>query len=218
MTMEYTSNINMYFEALKKEVEKLKDETRVSFNAVKEDINSLSEWIKHLNTEDDTHKQAASDLNVRLSSIEDEIEGIKNLLAFMDGKYSKRLFKQRGNKIDKQTAVEGVQGGVQTAVQTGEIASLSVMERALIYVLLNTDMKLSYDDLASMMGKTRATVRGQINSIKQKSESLIEEIIERNGKKRVFIPEDIKEKLLKSVKVRVKKRGKSRKIIDLDEI
>ena len=54
-----------------------------------------------------------------------------------------------------------------------------------------------------MLGKTRATVRGQINSIKQKSEGLIEEVIEKNGKKRVFIPDYIKEILLKNAKVRV---------------
>jgi predicted DNA-binding protein (UPF0251 family) len=72
-------------------------------------------------------------------------------------------------------------------------------------------MKLSYDDLAAMMGKSRATVRGQINSIKQKSEGLVDEVIEANGKKRVFIPENIKEKLLKNVKVRVRKPEKRRK-------
>jgi len=203
----------------KKEVEKLKEEVRGSFSSVKNDINSVSEWIKHLNKQEEHDKQAISDINVRLSSIEMDLEGIKNLLAFMDGKFSKRLFKQQRRKIEEQTAVEAVQMGVQTPVQTGEIGiyNLSVMERALVYVLLNTDMKLSYDDLASMLGKTRATVRGQINSIKQKSEGLIEEIIEKNGKKRVFIPEGTKEKLLKSVKVRVKKGDKSKKSLVLEE-
>ena len=72
-------------------------------------------------------------------------------------------------------------------------------------------MKLSYDDLAAMLGKERSTIRGQINTIKQKSESLIEEIIEKNGKKRVFIPEEIKEKMLKKTKVRVKRDIEDRK-------
>ena len=47
-----------------------------------------------------------------------------------------------------------------------------------------------------------------MNAIKQKSEHLIEEIIEKNGKKRVFIPENIKEKMLKKTKVRVKNNKK----------
>ena len=206
----------------KKEVETLKSEVRGSFGSVKNDINSLSEWVKHLNKQDDKHKQAADDLNVRLSSIETDLDGIKNMLALMDGKYSKRLFKQRERKMVEQTAVQGVYEGVQTPVQTGEIANLglhnlSIMERAIVLILLNTDMKLSYDDLALMTGKSRATVRGQINAIKRKSEELIKEIIERNGKKRVFIPDNIKEKLLKSVKVRVSKPGKRGKKLKIEE-
>jgi chromosome segregation and condensation protein ScpB len=69
-------------------------------------------------------------------------------------------------------------------------------------------MKLSYEDLALLLGKERATIRGQINSIKQKSEGLLSELVEKNGKKRVFIPEDIREKLSKYAKVRVKNRKK----------
>ncbi|GAH73523.1 unnamed protein product, partial [marine sediment metagenome] len=77
---------------------------------------------------------------------------------------------------------------------------------------LNTDMKLSYDDMASILGKERSTIRGQINAIRQKS-GLIEELIEKKGKKRVFIPEEIKEKLLKRAKVRVDKGKKTKKTV-----
>ena len=73
---------------------------------------------------------------------------------------------------------------------------------------MNSEMKLSYEDLALMLGKERATIRGQINAIKQKNEGLIEEIVEKNGKKRVFIPQEIREKMLKKAKVRVKDRKK----------
>jgi len=69
-------------------------------------------------------------------------------------------------------------------------------------------MKLSYEDLSAMMGKSKATIRGQINSIKQKSEGLIEEQISENNKKRVFIPEEMREILLKTRKVSAK-RGKN---------
>ena len=52
-----------------------------------------------------------------------------------------------------------------------------------------------------------------INAIKQKSEEgFIEEKIEQNGKKRVFIPEKIKEKLLKKTKVGVRNNKKPEKI------
>jgi len=76
---------------------------------------------------------------------------------------------------------------------------------------MNSDLKLSYEDLARLLGKERSTVRGQVNSIKQKSGGLIQEIVEKNGKKRVFIPEEIREKLAKYAKVRVGKEKKSKK-------
>ena len=63
--------------------------------------------------------------------------------------------------------------------------------------------RLGYDDLSAILGKEKSTIRGQINAIKSKSEGLIEESIEKNGKKRVFIPDEIKEKMLKKQKVRV---------------
>jgi len=120
-----------------------------------------------------------------------------------------RLFKTPRQLSNKQTTVYAVQSAVQTGVQTPKLDQFSVTERAILWILLNTDMKLSYDDLATMLGKERSTIRGQINTIKQKGE-LIEESIERNGKKRLFIPESIKEKMLKKSKVSVNlnKNGK----------
>ena len=72
-------------------------------------------------------------------------------------------------------------------------------------------MKLGYDDLSAILGKEKSTIRGQINAIKAKSENLIEESIEKNGKKRVFIPEEIKEKMLKKQKVRLNESKNQKK-------
>tara|TARA_Y100000310_G_C20648384_1_gene797948 strand:- start:577 stop:1206 length:630 start_codon:yes stop_codon:yes gene_type:complete len=198
----------------KKDVEKLKEEVLGSFDKVKIDIDGLGKWIKHFDGRHSEHNTQFSIVEQRLSTIEDGLDELKNTLSLMDVGVYKQLFKKNKQVFAKQTPVQGVQAPLQTAVQTAEstnLSAFSVMERALVYVLLNTDMKLSYDDLAAMMGKSRTTVRGQVNSIKQKSEGLIEEMIERNGKKRLYIPEDIKEKMLKNVKVSVKKRGKGRK-------
>ena len=195
----------------KKSVRKFEEDTKKSFSSVKNDIDSLSSWIKHLNSQNSRAEGRFLDVEERLSSIENEIEGVKNSLALVETSLSKRLFKQQQTAVYKQTAVQGVQKAVQTAVQTGGrdiFNSLSTMERALVYILLNSDMKLSYDDLAAMLGKSRATIRGQINTIRQKSEGLIEETIEKNGKKRVFVPEEIKEIMLKNTKVRAKSKRK----------
>lgn len=190
------------------ELELVKDATKRSFESVRNDLNNTSHWIKHLKTESEKTDFRLSQVEETLSTIETDLEGLKNSFAFAENAISKRLFKQPVAVSRKQTAVEGVQIGVQTAVQTGGRAifdGLSVMERAIVHALLVDERKLSYDDLAALMSKSRATIRGQVNSIKQKKEGLIEEVIEANGKKRIYIPQEIRENMLKSGKVRVRK-------------
>lgn len=203
----------------KRGVEDVKEETRRGFSSVKEDINKANAWIKHLGKQDDELKTQLFLIKEELSSIKEELEEVKNAVSFHDIEVYKKFGQSQTARLNKQTAVYGVRDGVQTAVQTAnfnkfsgglnflDMSKLSVMERAIIMVLLNTDLKLSYDDLAAMLGKDRSTIRGHINRIKQKSE-IIEEQMEQNGKKRVFIPSEIKEKMLKNAKVRVKREEK----------
>jgi len=187
----------------KKEVEQIKEDTKQGFESVKKDILSVSGWIKHLDSEKNMQNKEMNDIKEVLSSVQNELEGLKNVVAMMNEFKTNRVFTTPKQLSKKQTGVYAVQTAVQTGVQTPKLDQFSVTERAILWVLLNTDMKLSYDDLAAMLGKERSTIRGQINSIKQKSE-VIEEQVEKNGKKRVYIPEDIKEKMLKKSKVRVK--------------
>jgi len=193
-----------WFSGWKKEAEKIKVETKSGFDSVKKDISSVSGWIKHLDSEKNLQKKEIEEMKGILSSIKSEVEGLKNVLSIMNELKTNRLFKTPKQVFNKQTAVYAVQTGVQTGVQTPKLSQFSVTERAILWILLNTDMKLSYDDLSAMLGKERSTIRGQINTMRQKSEGIIEEEIEKNGKKRVFIPPNIKEKMLKKTKVRVK--------------
>ena len=133
------------------------------------------------------------------------MENIKNMLSIM-GKG--KVFKQKQTVFNKQTLFKGVLNSVQTGVQTVFLDNLSSTERAIIFILLQSDMKLSFEDLAAMLGKSKTTVRGQINRIRQKSEGLIEEQISENNKKRVFIPEKTKEMLLKTQKTRKVRKKK----------
>ncbi len=185
--------------AEKKEVEQLKQAVQTGFNSVKQDIGSLSKWIKHLDSNNLRLKDEILELRNELSTINDEMENLKNMLTVVG---NKEVFKQRQTVFNKQTAFKGVLNTVQTGVQTAFLDNLSATERSIIFVLLNSDMKLSYEDLAAMLGKRKTTVRGQVNSIRQKSGGLIEEIVGENNKKRVFIPADIKGSLLKSEKVK----------------
>jgi len=201
----------------KRETEQLKEDTKKGFESVKKDISAVSGWIKHLDSEKEIQKKEIVEIKNFLSSINEEIEGLKNVLSIMNDLKNKQLFKTDRRVFNKQTPVLGVQTSVQTSVQTPNLEQFSVTERAILWILLNSDMKLSYDDLAAMLGKERSTIRGQINTIKSKSEGIIEEHIEKNGKKRVFIPDNIKEKLLKKTKVRVSKEKNDKKTKKISE-
>jgi predicted transcriptional regulator len=203
---------NMFNWLFKKREIKLTEETRKSFSAVKGDIEKVGRWIKHLNSQDKQLFDSINLLKQDLSSIQEEIVAIREGIELSNlGSEDKQLLAKQG-VYNKQTAVGGVEKAVQTAVQTGNfydiLRGLSSNERLLVFTLMQSEMKLSYEDLALLLGKERSTVRGQINAIKQKSEGLIEEYIEKNGKKRVFVPEEVKEKLSKYAKVRVKGKKK----------
>lgn len=193
---------------------KLERKTQEGFSSVKGDMDVAGKWIKHLDMQDKRLFDALNGLRLDLSSIREEVEGMQERISLVGGiEKNKRVFEKTPD-LNKQTGVLGVGNAVQTAVQTanfyGILKNLTGNERLVIFTLLNSDMKLSYEDLALLLGKERSTVRGQINAIKQKSGGLITEILEKNGKKRVFIPLDVKEKLSKYAKVRVGKRKKVR--------
>ncbi len=194
----------------KKEIERLKQMMRDSFFLVRQDIDKIGRWIQFLDEKDEKIEQKfnihINELNLKIDRLEEEIKEIKEAISFFTSRLSKQLSKQLQQLSKQPTPVEGVQTGVWTAVQTGLMGNLTLTERAIVWVLLNTDMKLSYQDIATVLGKDASTIRGQINSIKQKCEGLIEEVIEKNGRKRFYIPDEIKEKVFKNVKVRVSKK------------
>jgi regulator of replication initiation timing len=196
-----------------RKIKELEERTEKSFSAVKNDISSVGKWIKHLDNQDKQLFDLMNSLKEDLASVRDEIGALREGVELaVENEKNKQVFK-KWPVLNKQTGVEAVQKAVQTAVQTGNIhdilRSLSSNERLVVFTILNSEMKLSYEDIALLLGKDKSTIRGQINAIKQKSEGLIEEMSEKNGKKRVFIPEEIKQKLQKYAKVRSGgKRGK----------
>jgi len=189
--------------ASKKDVERINVDTKKGFTSVKKDMGIINGWIKHLNTEKDSHGAQINDLKELLSTAQEEIEGLKNIVSVMNDIHPKQAFKTAKRMTNKQAGVYDIQTGVQTGVQTPKLNDFSITERAILWILLNDERKLSYDDLAAILGKERSTIRGQINTIKQKNNGVIQEIIEKNGKKRVYISTEIKEKMLKKPKVRV---------------
>jgi len=208
----------------KKRVKRLEEKTEEAFSGVKKDFESVSKWVKHLDGKDKQLFDLLNSIRGELSSINEELGALRESSELVVEDVQNKQLSKKTVVLNKQTAVYGVQNAVQTAVQSGNfydfLKGLSANERLVVLTLANSDMKLSYEDLAMLLGKERSTIRGQINSIKQKSEGreIIEEIIEKNGKKRVFVPENIREKLSKYAKVRVRGSKKSEKDEDLEEI
>lgn len=193
---------------------KLEEKTQEGFSSVKKDMNSIGKWIKHLERQDKQLFNSIFALKNEIASVRDEVAAAREALNLItEEQENKQLFNKLPG-LNKQTTVEGVQNAVQTAVQTdnlyGILKILSPNEKLLVLTMMNSDMKLSYEDLALLLGKERSTIRGQINSIKQKSEGLIQETTEKNGKKRVFIPEEIKKKMEKYAKVRAVGKDKKK--------
>jgi len=199
----------VFWFGLKKRINELEENTKRGFFDVKCDIDKVGKWLKHLDSQDKQLFDVLNSLKSEIASIRGEVEGLGNGVELIsEERAGKQMFKKLP-VLGKQTGVEDVQEAVQTAVQTGNYydiyKDLSGNEKLVVYTLLNSDMKLSYEDLALLLGKERSTIRGQINSIKQKSDSLLREISEKNGKKRVYIPDDVKQKMGKFAKVRVRK-------------
>jgi hypothetical protein len=194
----------------KKRVDKLRSEVHDSFGNVKRDFNKVGEWIKHLDDKHVSSKDEINQIKDQLLTIQDDIMEIKDFISFFGPQMSKSLSKQQSTAVLKQTIPGAVQTVVQTGVQTDVLSNLTVMERAIVWSLINSDMKLSYEDLAALLGKDKSTIRGQINTIKQKNESIIMESIESNGKKRLYIPDEIRSKIVKSIKIKVKEQKKAK--------
>ena len=188
----------------KKRVEKLRTEVQDSFNHVKKDFNKVGEWITHLDDKHTSHKGEISNIKDQLLTIQEDLMELKDFFSFFGPQISKGLSKQTQTSVVKRPSTSAVQTPVQTAVQTDILENLTVMERAIVWALLNSEMRLSYEDLAALLGKDKSTIRGQINTIKQKNEGLIEESREVNGKKRLYIPDEVRSLVVKSVKVKIK--------------
>jgi predicted transcriptional regulator len=205
-----------------KKIKHLEDETRKSFSEVKKDFQSVAQWIKHLDAQDKQLFEVIQDVKRQLASIQTDIDSVKEAVSLTNLAVEHQQVFKKQPVLNKQTPFFDEPEPVQTPVQTGNfydiLNNLSSNERLIVFTLMNTEMKLSYEDIARLLGKERATIRGQINAIRRKSEGLIQELTEPSGKKRVFVSEEIKEKLAKYGKVRVGERQEYKKLPKEGEI
>ena len=199
-----------------KKIKKLEDATKNSFSEVRKDFEGVGKWIKHLDNKDKQLFDLLNELKIEIASLNDEVEGVKEALSITNLAQEHAQVFRKTPVLNTQPAVFDDAEPVQTPVQTGNfydiLKNLSSNERLIVFALMNTEMKLSYEDVARLLGKERATIRGQINAIKRKSEGLLQEMTEPNGKKRVFVSEEVRNKLEKYAKVRVGEKQKYKKL------
>lgn len=200
----------------KKRGEKFEQEVRHSFENVKKDVHKVSKWLSHFHDKHKKHESGFLEVNKRLEMVEKDVEDVKNFVEFFVSETSTGPFRSPFKRLSKQvqTAVQtgGVQTPVQTGVQTATLKGLTMMERVVLFVLLNSKQKLSYDDIAVVVGKDKSTVRGQINNIKQKSEGLISEASEASGRKRFFVEERLKERIIDDIVMSKKAKSEGKPV------
>lgn len=191
----------------KNKLEQHKKEVHEHIKGIKNELGKAASWINHLHSKGENHDSALGEMNDRINSVENDLEQIKTFISFFNTHTIKQLSKQPQTDVYKQTAVGGVQTPVQTGVQSAFLRNLTASERIVVWVLLNTEMKLSCDDIAVLLNKDKSTIRGQLNNIKSKSEGLVNEIAEPNtGKKRFFVEPEVKDMLLKKMSPQSRKK------------
>ena len=62
---------------------KVEEETKKGFEAVKKDITAVTGWIRHLDSEKNLLKKELEEIKDILSSTQEEIEGIKNIVSII---------------------------------------------------------------------------------------------------------------------------------------
>lgn len=173
-----------------------------SFSNIKKDINDVGKWLGHFKNKHGNHDKKFELLNYRVNNIEEVLEELRAVwtrvqTAVQTGGLSKQpqtdSCPNSRPKLSKQEENEGE----LTILE--RLRNLTMMERAVVWALLNTDLKLSYEDLSVALGKDKSTLRGQINNIKTKNKGLIEEYIEKDGTKRFYISEKKKNEILKGI-------------------
>ena len=147
----------MFWWSSKSKVKELEEKTEKSFSAVKKDMDAVGKWVKHLDSNDKQLFDVVFSLKQDISTLNEEIAAMREGIELaVEEQRNKQVFK-RLPVLGKQTSVEDVQKTVQTAVQTdniyGILKGLSGNERLIVFTLLNSEMKLSYEDMALLLGK-----------------------------------------------------------------
>lgn len=184
-----------------------------SFSNIKRDMTGINKWLDHFKSKHENHDKKFDLLNQRINSIEEVLEEMQGVWTTVQtAVQTGGLSKQSQTDSRPNTRLSLSKQDEEELSIARKLKKLTLMERAVVWALLNTDLKLSYEDLSVALGKDKSTLRGQINNIKTKSEGLIEEYPEKDGKKRFCISDKIKSEVLKGVKKKETIQQKVKKV------
>lgn len=161
-----------------------------SFSNLKKDMSEVGGWISHFKNKHDNHDNNFEELRLRVANIERDLEEMKTTWTRVQTGVQTRV-QTRVQKTDVRFKQMSVQANTLE-----KLRNLTVMERGIIWVLLNSDTKVRYEDLCLALNKNKSTLRGQINSIKLKSPELVKEEVENDGTKKFYIEENVKSEII----------------------
>lgn len=195
-------------DSVHKKIDDLHQSVSFSFSNIKRDMDSVGNWITHFNEKHERHDENFDKVHKRLQKVEQELGEMKEVWTRVQTRV--QTGQTRVQTRVGQTDVRLKQMSVQ-ANTLEKLKNLSVMEKQLMWILLNSEIKMSYDDLFVVLGKNKSTLRGQINNIKLKSPDLIKEAVENDGTKKFYVSDNVRDQILgraKKVEMQAKKKGK----------
>ncbi len=146
---------------LEQKFDNLHNSLHDSFSNIKRDVDTVNKWLGHFKNRHHEHDQKLELLSQRISTIEEFLEDIPDVwkgvqTAVQTGGVSKQLqTDSRPNNCPKLSKQLSKQYEEMTLIE--KIRKLTIMERAVVWALVNTDLKLSYEDLGKALGKDKST-------------------------------------------------------------
>ncbi len=194
------------YRELQDEIEKLRNEVKSEILELKMITREAKLKAEAASVKADTAASKVDDIDQELASVMEKINRVLNLSKIgLEAKKEIAELTQVVESLAQKIATPG-KSSREKARKAAEIKpgpstdfdilnGLSRSERAIINVLMSSDMPLGYEDIARVLGKSESTIRDHITQIRKKSDII--EVVEGIDRKKMFrIPLKLKNRIL----------------------
>ncbi|VVB60865.1 Uncharacterised protein [uncultured archaeon] len=210
-----TDTIKRNIAELKADFQNLSEKVRVSdkniemiYNAMEEMLQDIEKNAKNISM---LAKSSHSGQAIGLESANEDVPVLKSQLRALESKMTEnrkkinelmqlsRLSIQNYDEIREIKQQIGSKERVQKAPSVNERykpEGFSAKESKIINALLNSEIPLTYEEIAAQVNISPITVKGYINSIKRKNQDIIVENAKGKGRKAYSIRQEYKIKIL----------------------